>query len=48
MEYFVLDIVRKEVYSSSVVTIGGTEYGLANIEIAHVKDFGKNDRTFKI
>jgi nonsense-mediated mRNA decay protein 3 len=30
-----------------VITIGGTEYGLANDEVAHVKDFGKNDTTFK-
>jgi len=44
VEYSVLDIVERY----SVVTIGGTEYGLANIEISHVKDFGKNDTTFKI
>ncbi|XP_058746744.1 uncharacterized protein LOC131619690 [Vicia villosa] len=44
VEYVVLDV--KEVCSE--VTIDGKKFGLANAEVARVKDLGKNDTRFSI
>jgi len=44
VEYIVLDV--EEVYSE--VTVDGKKFGLANVEVARVKDFGKNDTRFNI
>lgn len=44
VEYVVLDV--EEVHSE--VTVDGKKFGLANVEVARVKDFGKNDTRFNI
>lgn len=44
VKYVVIDV--EEVYYE--VTIGGKKYGLANVEVARMKDYGENDTRFNI
>ncbi|GJW96268.1 NMD3-like protein [Tanacetum coccineum] len=45
VEYIVLDV---DVVSSAEVNIGGSKYVLAEVQVARVSDFGKNDTMFYV
>ena len=46
VEYIVLDV--EVVSSTAQVNIGGSKYVLAEVQVARVSDFGKNDTMFYV